>query len=91
MTEQERKHPELIDRDYKRRERIAKGSGRSIQEVNKLRQSLDQMKASMKQMKNMSETDAMRLEQQMKNGNFSGFNQGRANKGKGKGKGNFRY
>ena len=45
----------------------------------------------MKQMKNMSETDAMRLEQQMKNGNFSGFNQGRANKGKGKGKGNFRY
>ena len=37
MTEQERRHPELIDKDYKRRERIAKGSGRSIQEVNKLR------------------------------------------------------
>ena len=42
MTEKERSHPELIDKDYKRRERIAKGSGRTIQEVNQLRTSLEQ-------------------------------------------------
>ncbi len=91
MTEKERKHPELIDNDYKRRERIAKGSGRSIQEVNKLRQSLQQMKASMKQMRNMNETDMKRMESQMKNGNYQGMAPTTVNKGKGKGKGNFRY
>ena len=91
MTEKERKNPDLIDRDYRRRERIAKGSGRSIQEVNKLRQSLQQMKASMKQMKNMNETDMKRMESQMKNGNYQGIAPTKVNKGKGKGKGNFRY
>ena len=55
MTEKERLHPELIDRDFKRRDRIAKGSGRSIQEVNKLRQTLSSMKESMKKMKGMDE------------------------------------
>lgn len=44
MTEEERKHPELIEKDYKRRERIAKGSGRTVQEVNRLRESLQTMK-----------------------------------------------
>lgn len=91
MTEKERKNPELIEKDYKRRERIAKGSGRSIQEVNKLRQSLQQMKQSMKQMKNMSETDMQRMQSQMKNGNYSGMAAPKASKGKGKGKGTFRY
>ena len=92
MTEKERKNPELIERDYKRRERIAKGSGRSIQEVNKLRQSLQQMKASMKQMRNMSETDAKRMQTQMKTGNYQGLaGAQKVKKGKGKGKGSFRY
>ncbi|MDE5856498.1 MAG: hypothetical protein K2H06_05580, partial [Anaeroplasmataceae bacterium] len=91
MTEKERSHPELIDRDYKRRERIAKGSGRTIQEVNQLRSSLEQMKKTMKQMNNMSEADAMRMQSQMKNGNYSGMAQPKVHKGKGKGKGNFRY
>ncbi len=91
MTEKERKNPDLIEKDYKRRERIAKGSGRSIQEVNKLRQSLQQMKQSMKQMKNMSETDMQRMQSQMKNGNYSGMAAPKASKGKGKGKGTFRY
>ena len=90
MTEKERKHPELIDRDFKRRERIAKGSGRSIQEVNRLRESLSQMKKTMKQMNQMSETDAIRLKNQVKNGNYSGIPT-KVKKGKGKGKGNFRY
>ena len=91
MTEQERKHPELIDRDYKRRERIARGSGRSIQEVNRLRQSMDQMKKTMKQMNGMSETDMRRMQSQMQNGNMGGMMQPKYHKGKGKGKGNFRY
>ena len=91
MTEKERSHPELIDKDYKRRERIAKGSGRTIQEVNQLRTSLEQMKKTMKQMSNMTEADAMRMQSQMKNGNYSGMASPKVYKGKGKGKGNFRY
>ena len=91
MTEEERRHPELIDRDFKRRERIAKGSGRNIQEVNRLRQTLDQMKKSMKQMKNMSEDDMKRMQSQVKNGNYSGVAAPKAKKGKGKGKGSFKY
>lgn len=92
MTEQERKHPELIDRDYKRRERIARGSGRSVQEVNKLRDSLAQMRKTMKQMSGMTETDAKRMQAQMKSGNFSGMaGQQKVKKGKGKNKGAFRF
>ena len=92
MTEEERKHPELIDRDFKRRDRIAKGSGRSIQEVNRLRQTLDQMKKTMKQMNNMNDSDKERLATQMKTGNYSGLTQGqKVKKGKGKNKGGFRY
>ena len=91
MTEQERKHPELIDKDFKRRERIAKGSGRSIQEVNKLRESLQNMKQTMKKMNSMSETDAKRMQTQMATGNYQGFAQPKVKKGKGKGKGNFRF
>ena len=94
MTEKERKHPELIDKDFKRRERIAKGSGRSIQEVNKLRETLDQMKRSMKQMRNMDENQMRNVERQMKTGNYSampGMGQAKYKKGKGKGKGNFRF
>lgn len=92
MTEKERSHPELIENDFKRRDRIAKGSGRSIQEVNKLRQSLSAMKESMKKMKGMDETQMKRMQSQMKNGNYSGIaGMPKAKKGKGKGKGGFRY
>ena len=92
MTEEERKHPELIDKDFKRRDRIAKGSGRSIQEVNRLRTTLEQMKSTMKKMNNMDDNERERLATQMKTGNYSGLAQGqKAKKGKGKGKGGFRY
>ena len=92
MTEQERKHPELLDKDFKRRDRIAKGSGRSIQEINKLRDTLQQMKKSMRQMKNMDEDDMKRMQSQVKTGNYSGMGaQPKYKKGKGKGKGTFRY
>ena len=92
MTEEERKHPELIDKDFKRRDRIAKGSGRSIQEVNRLRDTLSQMKAQMRQMKNMNEDDMKRMQSQVKNGNYQGIaKQPKVKKGKGKNKGSFRY
>ncbi len=91
MTEKERKHPELIDKDFSRRQRIAKGSGRSIQEVNKLRESLAQMKAQMKRMRGMSEEDAKKMQIQMKNGNYSAMAPTKVKKGKGKNKGAFRF
>ena len=50
MTPKERKNPNIIKSS--RKTRIAKGSGTSVQEVNKLLQQFDQMKKMMKQMKN---------------------------------------
>ncbi len=94
MTEEERRHPELIDKDFKRRDRISKGSGRSIQEVNRLRDTLSQMKQSMKQMKNMDEDSLKHMQQQAKAGNYQAMpnmQQPKQRKGKGKGKGQFRF
>ena len=48
MTPQERRRPELLNGS--RRLRIAKGSGRSVQELNKLLKQFQQMKKMMKQM-----------------------------------------
>lgn len=86
MTEEERKNPDLINKSSKRRERIAKGSGRSVAEVNRLREALEAQKKMMKQMNGMTEADAKRMASQFQN-NPSQFQQSR---GKGKGKGNFR-
>jgi len=49
MTPQERKHPEIIDGSRKRR--IAKGSGTSVQDVNRLLKEYAMVKKLMKQMK----------------------------------------
>jgi signal recognition particle subunit SRP54 len=48
MTKHERANPEVLNAS--RRKRIAKGSGRSIQEVNRLIKQFDDMKKMMKQM-----------------------------------------
>ena len=50
MTPKERRNPEIIKAS--RKTRIAAGSGRSVQEVNKLLQQFDQMKKMMKQFSN---------------------------------------
>lgn len=50
MTPKERKHPEIIKAS--RKIRIAKGSGRSVEEVNRLLKQFEQMKTMMKQFKN---------------------------------------
>ena len=50
MTPKEREHPDIINGS--RRERIAKGSGTSIQEVNRLMKQFDEMRKMMKQVAN---------------------------------------
>lgn len=88
MTEDERKYPELIDKSSKRRQRIAKGAGVEVSDVNRLRDSLVQQKQMMKQMSNMDERQLDRLQK-----NPSSFQPapGKVKKGKGKGKGGFRF
>lgn len=51
MTVEERRNPDLIN--GKRRERLAKGSGNTIQEVNAFVKQFDQMKVMMKRMQGM--------------------------------------
>ncbi|MBR3898624.1 MAG: signal recognition particle protein [Bacilli bacterium] len=50
MTPRERRNPDILKASRKRR--IAKGCGRSVEEVNKLLKQFEQMKVMMKQMKN---------------------------------------
>ena len=50
MTPQERKKSEILKSS--RKQRIAKGSGRSVEEVNRLLKQFDSMKVMMKKMKN---------------------------------------
>ncbi len=51
MTVKERRNPDILNGSRKRR--IAKGSGRSIQEINKLLKQFEQMKGMMKMMGDM--------------------------------------
>ena len=50
MTPYERKHPEVLKAT--RKQRIAKGSGRSVEEVNRLLKQFEEMKKMMKMMSN---------------------------------------
>ena len=50
MTPYERRHPEVLKAS--RKQRIAKGSGRSVEEVNRLLNQFEQMKKMMKMMQN---------------------------------------
>ncbi|MBD1380019.1 signal recognition particle protein [Metabacillus arenae] len=52
MNKEEKEHPEVINAS--RRKRIARGSGTSVQEVNRLLKQFEDMKKMMKQMTNMS-------------------------------------
>ncbi len=90
MTEEERKKPDLVNQSSKRRERIARGSGRSVAEVNRLRQALETQVKMMKQMNGMSESDMQRMQNNLQNGQMPMNFQPKVSKGKGKGKGNFR-
>ncbi len=54
MTAKERKNPKLIVGSSSRKKRIAKGSGTSLQDVNKLIKGHDMMRKQMKQVKSMT-------------------------------------
>lgn len=58
MTPKEREHPEIINGS--RRDRIAKGSGTSIQEVNRLMKQFDEMRKMMKQVANAPQVKGKR-------------------------------
>ena len=51
MTPEERKNPDIIKAS--RKQRIAKGCGQKVEDVNRLLKQFEQMKTMMKQMKNM--------------------------------------
>jgi len=54
MTPKERRNPKLLAGSSSRKKRIAKGSGTSLQEVNKLIKGFDMMRKQMKQFKSMT-------------------------------------
>lgn len=54
MTPKERKNPKLLVGSSSRKKRIAKGSGTSLQDVNKLIKGFDMMRKQMKQMKSLT-------------------------------------
>ncbi|MGL5353073.1 MAG: signal recognition particle protein [Clostridium sp.] len=53
MTAKERRNPKLVSSVSSRKKRIAKGSGSTIQEVNKLIKGFEMMRKQMKQMKSL--------------------------------------
>ncbi|MFA5692590.1 MAG: signal recognition particle protein, partial [Acholeplasmataceae bacterium] len=86
MTPDERRNPDLIDKSFKRRTRIARGAGVTLNDVNKLRDSLKAQKEMMKKMSNMSETDLKNMSKNPSNL----APQRKSRKGKGKNRGQFR-
>ena len=89
MTNEERKNPQLLATNRSRKERIAKGSGRSYSEVNNLTNQFESMKEQMKKVMGMDEEKI----QQMAKGNYmpNMMSPKKAKKGKGKNKGGFRF
>ena len=53
MTKAEKEHPDIMNSNRKRR--IAKGSGRTVPEVNRLLKQFEDMKKMMKQMTGMQQ------------------------------------
>ena len=87
MTKAERKNPNLITRSSSRRRRVARGSGRSVSDVNRLIQSLEQQVQMMKRMGSMDPT-------KMNSASALGAMQNtkvKQKKGKGKNRSRFRY
>ncbi|OIJ45000.1 signal recognition particle protein [Rice orange leaf phytoplasma] len=62
MTKQEKKNPQLIDLSSRRRQRIAKGSGNQLSDVNKLITLLEKQKKLAKQMQHFDDQDLDKLQ-----------------------------
>ncbi len=85
MTLKERKNPDLIKKSSSRRQRIARGSGRSVTELNRLIDGFDQQIQMVKRMQGM---DPSKIGQQQP---FASPRAAKVKKGKGKNKGGFRF
>jgi len=85
MTLKERKNPDLVKNSSSRRQRIAKGSGRSVTELNRLIDGLNQQLQMAKRMQNMNPNDMSKMSPPMMN------RPTKIKKGKGKNKGGFRF
>jgi len=91
MTDAEKKDPSLIEKTSGRRQRVAKGAGVSVSDVNNLRQALETQKKMVKSMAGMSEEDMKRFEKNPEELMKKLPQNSHKSKGKGKGKGNFRF
>jgi len=89
MTAKERKNPELIAKNSSRKERIAKGSGRSYHEVNQLTKRFDDMKIQLKAFTGMDEKQIQSMKGSKPNPSLMPSK--KIKKGKGKNRGNFRF
>ena len=100
MTEKERREPGLINQS--RKDRIAKGAGVKLNEVNALIKQFTDMKKMMKQFAGMDEKKMERMAAQMQRGGAGAGGMGipgmpggnraaRRGKGKGKGRGGFKF
>jgi signal recognition particle subunit SRP54 len=87
MTKEERKKPELVNRSSSRRNRIARGSGRSYSEINKLVQMLEKQQTMMRRMQGLN-PDSL---QNMAQGNFQPKKSRSERRSKMKKKGGFRF
>lgn len=95
MTEKERKNPDLINAS--RKNRIAKGCGCDVAEVNRLIKQFTDMRKMMKKFSSMDPRQMERMANAMQRGvnpgamGGLGGMMGQGKKGKGKGRGGFRF
>ncbi len=87
MTKKERKKPDLLEKESRRRKRVAKGSGKTVAEVNRLIDTLKQQKQAMKRMGTM---DPSQVDPNNPLKSMQPKQTKKGKKGKGKGKGGFR-
>lgn len=88
MTEEERRNPDIISTSKSRKDRIARGSGRTYNEVNALTKRFEEMRSQMQVLMGLDETD---LAKAAKTGAIPGGPKAKVYKGKGKNRGNTRY
>ncbi|HPE00055.1 MAG TPA: signal recognition particle protein [Bacillota bacterium] len=70
MTKEERKDPDLLNRSSSRRNRVARGSGRSSTEVNRLISMLEKQSKLMRRMAGMNPGNMENMTSNMATGNF---------------------
>lgn len=71
MTKEERRDPSILN--AKRKERIAKGCGRSVADVNKLIKQFEQSKLMMKQLGNINPTTGMPTQKPKSNNTYNPY------------------